>query len=231
MRRSLGFSVVVESVAWATGIFLLTLCALTYFEGLAGHRQAMQNFAALQGTVRQEAMTDESRLWSEERIDASRSTPNLSSRAPLAVLRIPRIDLEVPVLNGTDAVTLNRAVGHIAETAIPGTQGNSGIAGHRDGYFRGLKNIVAGDTIELDTLQGKETYQVDRIWIVKPNDVWVLDPTRERSLTLVTCYPFYFVGPAPDRYIVRATLRSVVPPSAGGPTRSRREEQQAPVRP
>src|SRR5262245_18946160 len=181
MQQSLRFSGVVELVAWATGIVLLALCALTYLEGLAGRRQEIRNFAALQSAVRQEATTAESRLWSEERIDASRSTPSLPGRSPLAVLRIPRINLEVPVLNGTDAVTLNRAVGHIAETAIPGTQGNSGIARHRDGFFRGLKDIVAGDTIELDTLHGKETYQVDRIWIVNPKDVWVLDPTRERS--------------------------------------------------
>jgi sortase A len=82
--------------------------------------------------------------------------------------------------------------------------GNSGIAGHRDGFFRGLKNIAVGDVIELKTPRAKEIYRVERIWIVEPEDISVLDPTTTPSLTLVTCYPFYFVGPAPKRYIVRA---------------------------
>ena len=80
----------------------------------------------------------------------------------------------------------------------------SGIAGHRDGFFRGLKDIVAGDVIELDTIQGTEVYRVERTWVVSPEDVSVLDPTSTRALTLVTCYPFYFVGSAPERFIVRA---------------------------
>ena len=125
---------------------------------------------------------------------------------PLAVLRIPKIRLEVAVLPGTDDFTLNRAVGHIEDTALPGTDGNSGIAGHRDGFFRGLKDIEPLDAIELETLRGKELYHVERTWVVTPEDVSVLDATPKRSITLVTCYPFYHVGPAPQRYIVRAAL-------------------------
>ncbi len=108
------------------------------------------------------------------------------------------------MLPGTDDRTLDRAVGHIEGTAQPGTDGNSGIAGHRDGFFRGLKDITPGDVIELDTLQGKDVYRVERTWVVNPEDVSVLDPTSTRALTLVTCYPFYFVGSAPRRFIVRA---------------------------
>ena len=108
------------------------------------------------------------------------------------------------MLPGTDDFTLNRAVGHIEDTAMPGTDGNSGIAGHRDGFFRGLKDVGPGDAIELETLRGKEVYHVERVWVVYPEDVSVLDATPTRSLTLVTCYPFYHVGPAPQRYIVRA---------------------------
>ena len=108
------------------------------------------------------------------------------------------------MLEGTDDFTLNRAVGHIANTARPGSDGNSGIAGHRDGFFRGLKDITPGDAIELETLDGSEVYRVERTWIVDPEDVSVLDPTPARSLTLVTCYPFYFIGSAPRRFIVRA---------------------------
>jgi len=87
-----------------------------------------------------------------------------------------------------------------------GTDGNSGIAGHRDGFFRGLKDIATGDWIELETLSGKEVYRVEQTWVVDPEDVSVLDPTPRRALTLVTCYPFYFVGAAPRRFIVRAVL-------------------------
>ena len=125
---------------------------------------------------------------------------------PLAVLRIPKVGLEVPVLRGTDGRTLDRAVGHIEGTTEPGKDGNSGIAGHRDGFFRGLKDIAPGDKIELDTIKGTDVYRVERTWVVKPQDVSVLDPTPIRALTLVTCYPFYFSGPAPKRFIVRAVL-------------------------
>jgi sortase A len=108
------------------------------------------------------------------------------------------------VLPGTDEFVLNRGVGHIEDTARPGAEGNCGIAGHRDGFFRGLKDIALGDAIELETLDGRQMYHVERRWIVDPEDVSVLDPTPVRSLTLVTCYPFYFIGSAPQRFIVRA---------------------------
>ena len=119
-------------------------------------------------------------------------------------IRVPKIRLEVAVLPGTDERTLDRSVGHIEGTAQPGTDGNAGIAGHRDGFFRGLKDLVTGDLIELDTVQGTEAYRVERTWVVSPEDVSVLDPTSTRALTLVTCYPFYFVGSAPERFILRA---------------------------
>ena len=108
------------------------------------------------------------------------------------------------VLPGTDEFVLNRGLGHIEETALPGTGGNSGIAGHRDGFLRGLKDIAVGDAVELETLEGRQVYRVERMWIVEPEDVSVLDPTPVQSLTLVTCYPFYFIGSAPQRFIVRA---------------------------
>jgi len=122
------------------------------------------------------------------------------------VLRIPRLKLEVPILEGTDDWTLNRAVGHIEDTAKPAERGNIGIAGHRDGFFRGLKDLATGDTLELELTTGVEHFRIERIWIVNPEDVSVLDPTSSKAITLVTCYPFYFVGSAPQRYIVRAVL-------------------------
>ena len=102
-------------------------------------------------------------------------------------------------------------VGRIEGTASLGENGNVGIAGHRDGFFRGLKDIGPGDTIEMVTPKVKETYVVDHVVIVDPSDVSVLRPRLHPSLTLVTCYPFYFVGSAPKRYIVQASLTASEP--------------------
>lgn len=152
------------------------------------------------------AAADQS-LWAEERIKAYQRSTIRETGTPLALLRIPRLQLEVPVLEGTDAVTLNSGVGRIAGTALPGERGNIGIAGHRDGFFRGLKDIHPGDAIELVTGPRTDTYIVGRIQITSPHDVSVLRPGRQSELTLVTCYPFYFVGPAPKRFIVQASLK------------------------
>ena len=128
--------------------------------------------------------------------------------APLAVLRIPRIHLEVPLFDGTDRATLNHGAGRIDGTAEVGAGGNLGIAAHRDRFFRGLKDVMPGDVIDLERHGGTDFYVIDWIRIVEPTDVSVLDQTPAPSLTLVTCFPFYFVGSAPQRYIVRASLRS-----------------------
>jgi sortase A len=128
------------------------------------------------------------------------------SVASLGVLQIPKIHLAVPLLDGTDDLTLNHAVGRIRGTARPGEQGNIGIAGHRDGFFRGLKEVRLGDAIDLRTDHETATYVVDEIHIVTPDNVSVLNPRPVDSLTLVTCYPFHFIGKAPQRYIVMASL-------------------------
>jgi sortase A len=146
-------------------------------------------------------------LWSPQRIRDYQQSLAGEAAPTLAVLRIPKIHLEVPVFDGTDDLTLNRGVGRIGGTARPGETGNLGIAGHRDGFFRGLKDVVIGDEIALDTRGATELYRVSEVTIVDPSDIGVLDPTTEASITLVTCYPFYFVGSAPMRYIVRATRR------------------------
>lgn len=138
--------------------------------------------------------------------------------APLGVLRISKIRLEVPVFDGTDDLTLNHAVGRIVGTARPGERGNIGIAGHRDGFFRGLKNIGVGDTIELKTPTGVDLYAVEQVNIVSPNNVGALRPRSVPSLTLVTCYPFYFIGSAPKRYIVTSSLIRETRSEAGSPT-------------
>jgi sortase A len=146
------------------------------------------------------------RLWSEKRLEAYRLSLVASVPPPLGVLRIPSVDLEVPVLEGTDDLTLNRAVGHIAGTSALDQGGNVCIAGHRDGFFRELKDVHLGDSINLYTEKGNSRYVVDEIVIVPPEDVSVLAPRSKPTLTLVTCYPFYFVGSAPLRYIVHASI-------------------------
>jgi sortase A len=110
------------------------------------------------------------------------------------------------VLDGTDALTLNHAAGRIEGTALPGRPGNIGIAAHRDSFFRNLGKLRSGDLIELETAAGTTTYVVDRTQIVEPTNVAVLDPRPASSITLVTCYPFGYLGKAPQRYIVTASL-------------------------
>jgi len=194
---------IVEILGWAAGLVCLVYVGAQYIDGRRGSQDALARFAERRATEKPTDSPDLT-LWSPQRIAAWQSTLTLPRDVPLAVLRIARIHLVVPVLEGTSDVTLNRGVGHIEETAMPGTGGNSGIAGHRDGFFRGLKDVGLGDAIELETLHGKQIYRIERAWIVNPEDVSVLDPTPEDSITLVTCYPFYFVGSAPQRYIVRA---------------------------
>jgi sortase A len=146
-------------------------------------------------------------LWSTERIRAYRASLALTKSVPLAVLRMDKFRIRVPVFEGTDQLTLNRGTGWIVGTARPGEIGNIGIAGHRDGSFRALKDIAIGDPIELSTTGAKATYAVDQIEIVDPTNVRVLLPRRLPSITLTTCYPFYFIGDAPQRFIVHAALR------------------------
>jgi sortase A len=122
----------------------------------------------------------------------------------LAILRIPGIALEVPVTYGTDELVLLSGAGLVEGTGLPGSNGNVAIAAHRDTFFRGLKDLALGDHIQLVMLDRTQTYIVTDLSVVEPTDVHVLDDTGEPVLTLVTCYPFYFVGNAPKRFIVRA---------------------------
>ena len=127
-----------------------------------------------------------------------------SGRTPLGRIEIKTIGLEAMILEGTDARTLRRAVGHIPGTPLPGQRGNVAITGHRDTFFRPLRNIRKDDEIRLTTLSGSYRYGVDSIKVVEPENMEVLNDSEDSILTLVTCYPFYFVGPAPKRFVVRA---------------------------
>jgi len=119
---------------------------------------------------------------------------------------VPRVDLAATVLEGSDDATLSRAAGHIEDTALPGQRGNAGIAAHRDTIFRPVRNLRIGDVMTVTTADGAYDYRIDQTMIVNPEDVYVLDPTAHATLTLVTCYPFTFIGHAPKRFIVKASL-------------------------
>jgi sortase A len=152
-----------------------------------------------------EALEPDRSLWAAGRIAGWQQSLEEDLGIPRAVLRITRLRLEVPVWEGVDERTLNRGIGLVPGTAPVEGPGNIGLAGHRDGFFRVLEGIAPGDQVELETLAGARSFTVAQIWIVDPQSVWVLDPTPQTSLTLVTCYPFYYVGKAPtSRFVVRA---------------------------
>jgi sortase A len=153
-------------------------------------------------------------LWSAVRVKAYKVAMKQETPRTLAILRIPRLNLEVPVYDGTTDAVLDLAAGRIEDTALPGTPGNVGIAAHRDGYFRVLKDIKEGDALVLDTPVATEQFRVQWIKITTPDDVSVIDPTPTSAVTLVGCYPFYHVGASPKRFIVRAV------PAAGSPSGS-----------
>lgn len=207
------------------GLLLIAVFSLAYAHRFVMLHAAMTEFEIQKPEPSKEMQRSDPALRDQKDINAvsqaqkTRSSTRLVRRTklseailgvsskPLAVLRIPRLEMAVPVLEGTDEVTLNRGAGRIAGTAYPGEDGNIGIAGHRDGVFRPLKDIAPGDLVELVTTSGTVVYAVDRVRIARPSDVSALQPRTKPSLTLVTCYPFYFVGHAPERYVVEASLR------------------------
>jgi sortase A len=152
----------------------------------------------------QHAHDPDTSLWSENRVLAFRATQAVGADDPLGVLQIPS-GLQIPIYAGASDFNLDRGIAWIEGTAgFDEEGGNVGIAGHRDGFFRGLKDVKLGDRMEVTTALGQRTYEVSDLAVVDPSDVSPLDGTYSTSLTLVTCYPFYFVGHAPQRYIVRA---------------------------
>lgn len=213
----------IESVFLALGVVLL----LAYFSlrGL-GDYQALANISAFEQAVASELALNAAdsatpktggtryspepgyKFWSAKRIADYHEGNAIRDEAPLAILSIDKLDLKVPVYNGTDEINLNRGAGRIKGTAWIDTPGNLGIAGHRDGFFRVLKDIELGDSIQMLTFNGQTEFVVSSITIVDPSDVSVLAATDDSTITLVTCYPFYFVGHAPKRYIVKGELVS-----------------------
>jgi sortase A len=203
------------------GALLLAVYLLPTVYGAAMSHLALAQFRAASAS---------NSLWDSARIRAYRQTLGMSFAPPEAVLRIPSLGVEVPVLEGTSDAVLNRGVGHIPGTALPGEPGNLAITGHRDGFFRPLKDIHPGDLIEVERPDPSaapqaatngprspvparkiDRYVVRTLRVVFPADTSVLNHTTGNTLTLVTCYPFYFVGAAPERFIVQATLLDASP--------------------
>jgi sortase A len=189
----------VQFAFWIAGALLCSLCAGAYLERC--FYQAAEN----------------RRLEEALRSHETRPAPVPSSRQELrraagslvGRLEIPRLQLSAIVLEGSDNRTLSRGVGRIPETADPGDDGNVVLSAHRDSFFRPLRQIRAGDRVTLQTPMGLYRYVVEWTAVVNPSDTASLKATPDRSLTLVTCYPFRYVGPAPQRFIVRA--RQVAP--------------------
>jgi sortase A len=208
-----------ERVLIGSGLAFLLVFVLLRSYNLIGSTIGLFSFEAKYGTSAKQVKVStparfgqsgnlDFRLWSEKRIKAFQESFAGQFQAPVALLKISRIHLEVPVFNGTDEAVLNRGVGRIIGTAQVGQQGgNMGIAGHRDGFFRALKDLTRGDEIEVITPGGQSRYQVDNIIIVTPGNVGILNERGVPTITLVTCYPFYFVGDAPQRYILQCGLK------------------------
>jgi sortase A len=205
----------IERLLLIVGLVLIAIYAAAYVHRTILSRAELKRFRDLQAEKPIETADHfppptqfklDLSLWSQKRIAEYEQSLKGYVDPPLAVLRISKVHLEAPVLDGTDDLTLNRGLGHIVGPDRRGEEGNIGIAGHRDGFFRVLKDVSPGDTIELATPKHVVTYVVDRIVLVRPDDVSVLQPRLRPSLTLVTCYPFYFVGSAPQRYIVQASV-------------------------
>jgi sortase A len=143
-------------------------------------------------------------IYAEAQHGASRIRPVAKEGEVLGRIEIPRLGLAVAVFEGTTSRTLRLGVGHIEGTALPGEPGNIGIAGHRDTFFRVLKDIRTGDEIQLRTGTRLSRYKVDWVQIVDPRDTAILSPSINSAITLVTCYPFRFIGAAPERFAVHA---------------------------
>jgi sortase A len=189
----------IERTAWVLGCTLLCLYGGTRLWVQESSAQAVAEFRAM--TV---APADQS-LWSQQRVVAYAEAQRAGD-APQALLRIPQLTLDVPVYGDTSDLNLDRGAGHISGTAQIAQAGNTGIAAHRDGFFRKLKDAEIGMEMFLEHDGRTLRYHIVEISIVTPEDGSVLAPTSRPSITLVTCYPFYFVGSAPKRYIVRAEL-------------------------
>lgn len=183
------------------------LVAQARFEGASGQSGIVSHaVAALRSDSARwilDGIADTS-VWSPGRLLAHAQAPPLRADEAVALLEIPAIGLRAVVVSGTGTLELNRAIGHVEGSAAPGMRGHVALAAHRDGFFRRLGELEPGDRVFLDAGYGARAYEVQGAAVVAPDATHVLDAAYGDALTLVTCHPFYYVGSAPERYIVRA---------------------------
>lgn len=217
---------IMEILCWVSGASLVVVYFGLRFDGEIERQQAIAEFKAAAVSVPQTRVSPvpakhsnepvpltyaapDKTDWSKSRIQrfhSANSDQTQKTGLPVAILEIPRIGLEVPVYTIPSERNLNRGAALVAGTAAPDTGGNTAIAAHRDGYFRALEHIALGDILTVRTLRKDRRYKVVWTRIVKPTDISVLRQVAVPSITLITCYPFYFVGNAPKRFIVRAVV-------------------------
>ncbi|HUK18490.1 MAG TPA: class D sortase [Bryobacteraceae bacterium] len=187
---------VLSLLLMAAGAVLLFQGARVFFESQFGQTEASRQFEGSSGAP---ANAPREAKWVRPRDGEA-----------FAKLTIPRLDTELYIVEGDDSADLRRGPGHLRGTAMPGDDGNCVIAGHRDTHFRVLKDIRKGDDIILETSRGQFLYRVERTSIVPPSNTTPLQPTPGAELNLITCYPFYYVGAAPKRFVVEAQLAGAV---------------------
>ena len=196
LRRTLNWT---HRVLFVCAVLLLGYCGFVLADSWAFQRRESREL---------DRQLRDSRMASD---GAPKQRFSVLAKGLVGRIEIPRLRLSAVVVEGIGRTALRRGVGHIRGTALPGEAGNVGLAGHRDTFFRSLKDLRINDEIQFSTPSGDFKYQVESLRIVGPNDTGVLAASGENVLTLVTCYPFYYVGPAPKRWIVRARQVSAPP--------------------
>ena len=196
LRRMLGWA---RRALFACAALLLGYCGFVLADAWVFQRRESGDL---------DRLLRDQRAASEGAQPESATSPKAGSAAAadglIGRIEIPRLLLSAVVVEGTNKTAYRRAVGHIPGTALPGQPGNVGLAGHRDTFFRPLKDLRINDEVQFSTLKGNFKYEVESLRVVEADDIGVLAPSGENVLTLVTCYPFYYVGPAPKRFVVRA---------------------------
>jgi sortase A len=184
------------------------------FDAAILRTQATENIQLTERTAGRKAATEKQAGSTDMAKPVQRLSNDFRSTAPpensapfLGRLQVPRLKMSIMLLEGADDATLRRGIGHIPGTALPGERGNTAIAGHRDTFFRALREIRKNDQITIQTLDSEYHYVVESIIVVNPEYVNVLADSGRSVLTLVTCYPFQLVGPAPKRFVVQASLQ------------------------
>ncbi len=190
---------------FACGVFMLGYCGYAVTDAWVFQRRES---SALDRLLRARSTVSEGTA-KEPRTTPLQVALAASGAGLIGRIEIPRLLLSAVVVEGSDSGTFRRAVGHVPGTALPGQPGNVALAGHRDTFFRSLRELRVKDEIQLSTPQGDFKYEVESLAVVEPDYVEALAPSSENMLTLVTCYPFSYIGTAPKRFIARA--RQVAP--------------------